>query len=405
MRRLVFGCWIAGLLLLLMAAPSAAQDLSPRKGFSVRILEPQTGSIVSGPTLIRAEVTVRDEREVDRVLFYVNDKLILADREPPWQVEYDFGTTSRQHVIRVVARHKDGPEVSDFAITRTLDLKYVVNVQRVILDVSVRDQARHVVTGLSKDDFEVEEDGKPQRLMQVSREERPLLVGVLMDSSGSMRERMDDAKEAACGFLQTLREEDRTFVIDFDERVFLIEEIGSDFDDACKSIGGEVPVGGTAMYDAIHAAFRVTYQTKAERRAFVILTDGDDTESRLTLDEIKEEAQLSDVTIYAIGLGVAPFSEARAALKSLTEITGGRAFFIKKAKDLASTYDLIAEELRTLYQVVYASDNEVFDGRFVKVKVRVKGKRRYDIRHRRGYYAVRTSEASGKSGKRSEKKK
>jgi len=404
-KGLVPGHWIAGVLLLLMAAPASAQDLSPRKGFSVRILEPETGSIVSGPTLIKAGVTVRDEKQIDRVLFYVNDKLILADREPPWQVEYDFGATSRQHVIRVVARHKDGPEVSDFAITRTLDLEYVVNVQRVILDVSVRDRARHVVTGLGKNDFRIEEEGKPQRLVEVSREERPLLIGILMDSSGSMRERMDEAKEAACGFLHTLREGDRTFVIDFDERVFLIEEIGSSFDDACTSIGGEVPVGGTAMYDAIHAAFRVTYQTEAERRAFVILTDGNDTESELTLDEIEKEAQLSDVTIYAIGLGVAPLSEARAALESLTKITGGRAFFIKKAKDLASTYDLIAEELRTLYQVVYASDNEIFDGRFIKVDVRVKGKQRYDIRHRLGYYAVQPSEALGKGGKTGEPKR
>ena len=372
----------------LLAPVATAQDLSARKGFKVELLSPRSGEVVSGTQWIRAQVTIDDEREIEAVRFYVNDRLIFTDREPPWQAEYDFGAASAQHVVRVVAHHRDGPTVSDFAITRTLDLKYVVNVQRVVLDVSVRDRHRRLVTGLDADAFVVEEDGRPQRIIEVSLEQRPILVGIVMDSSGSMRGRMDAAQKAACGFLETLEKGDRTFVIDFDERVFLVEEVGEDFDAACKSIGGTFPVGGTALYDALHAAFRVSYQVAAERRALVILTDGDDTESRLDLDAIVEEAELSDVTIYAIGLGVAPMSTARSALKRLTRMTGGRAFFVRKAEELAGVYSLIAEELRSLYQVVYASDNETFDGRLIEIRVRVPGSRGYDIRHRQGYRAV-----------------
>ncbi|MDQ7006513.1 MAG: VWA domain-containing protein [Acidobacteriota bacterium] len=388
---------LTGLLtaLVLVAAVTTAQDLTARKGFKVTLLAPRSGEVVSGPRQIRAAVTIDDPREIEAVRFYVNDRLVLTDREPPWQAEYDFGEASAQHVVRVVAHHRDGPTVSDFAITRTLNLRYVVHVQRVVLDVSVRDQDRRLVTGLEASDFVVEEDGRPQRIVEVSREERPILVGIVMDSSGSMRGRMEAAQQAACGFLETLRDGDRTFVVDFDERVFLVEEITDDFDAACKSIGGTFPVGGTALYDALHAAFRVSYQVPSERRALIILSDGDDTESRLDLAAITEEAELSDVTIYAIGLGVQPLSTARSALKRLTRMTGGRAFFVRKAEELAGVYQLIAEELRALYQVVYASDNEVFDGRLVRIRVRVPGSRGYDIRHRQGYRAVRPGHERG----------
>ncbi len=370
------------------ASPLLAQDLNERRGFRVKITTPSSGAIVAGPTMIRAEVESPREGDIKSVRFLVNDKVLLIDTEAPYQVEYDFGHSDQQHVIRVIAEHVDGPKVSDFVITRTLDLKYFVNVQRVILNVSVRDGHRRVVTGLGAEDFAVSEDGKTQRIVQVSTETRPILVGMLVDSSGSMRDRMDEARDGACAFMDTLREEDRAFVIDFDERVYLIEETTHDFEKACKSLSTAEPVGGTALYDALHAAFRVIYEPKAERRAFVILSDGDDSESRITLDGLIEEARLADVTIYAIGLGSSGLSSGRSALKRLARETGGRAFFIKKAEDLASTYAIIAEELRTLYQLVYASDNETFDGRFMKVRVKVEGGEKLDIQHRRGYFAT-----------------
>jgi VWFA-related protein len=322
------------------------------------------------------------------VRFEVNDELIFVDTDPPWQVEYDFGTARKQHVIRVVAEHRDGPTVSDFVITRTLDLKYFVNVKRVILSVSVRDEEKRPVLDLTEEDFRVEEDGEPQDLVEVTREERPLLIGILVDTSGSMRERLEQAQTAACGFLKTLREEDRAFVVDFDERVFLIEEPTNDFDSACKAIKTTTPVGGTAMFDAMNAAYRVIHEPKAERRALIVLSDGEDTESRLDYEEIKEEALLSDVTIYSLGLDVPFLSAPRSQLRELADLTGGRSYFVSKAEELAGTYEQIAEELRTQYQVTYASDNETFDGRFIEIDVDVTRDGDYDVRHRKGYFAV-----------------
>ncbi len=374
----------------LLSSPDAAgQDLSQRRGFSVKLVEPESGGIVAGRTRIRAEVTSRREDDVVKVEFFVDDELAFVDAEPPWQVVHDFGTKPGVHVIRVVAHHRDGPTVSDFVITKSLKPQFVVNVQRVVLDVSVRDGKNRLVTGLGGNDFTVLEDGRPQKLLSVGLEERPLLVGILLDSSGSMRgERIEQAQEAACSFVKTLREEDRAFVIDFDEQVFLIQKTTHDQEELCRATRSTKAIGGTSIFDALHAAYRVIHQSPAERRALVVLTDGDDSSSSLEFEDLLLEARLADVTVYVIGLEVGAISSGRRTMSRLAETTGGRAFFVSKARDLAGTYDSIAEELRSLYQLVYASENEEMDGRFIEIEVELTTGGRLDVRHRSGYFAV-----------------
>ncbi len=370
------------------AGSALAQDINPRRGFGVRVTEPKANELVVGSVTIRAEVTARRPEDVERVDFIVDDRLVLADSEPPYQVVFDFGKRTGTRVIRVVAHHREGATASDFILTRATDLQFVVNVQRVVLDVSVRDGQHRLVRNLSAADFEVVEEGRPQKVATVSPEKRPLLVGVVLDSSGSMRERMKEAQEAACGFVDALEPQDRAFVVDFDEQVTLVEEVSSDRALLCKAIRSTSAVGGTALYDAIHASYRVLRGTTAERRALVLLSDGDDTESRVKFPELLREAQLNDVAVYVIGLDVGSMSEARRSLAELAEQTGGRSFFVKKAEELLGIYTEIADELRTLYQVVYSSDNQKFDGRFVPVSVRVRNGKDFDVRHRTGYRAV-----------------
>lgn len=367
---------------------ATAQDLTSRKGFSVKITHPKADDLCFGEVTIRAEVTARHPEDVARVDFFIDDKLILSDTEPPFQTVFNFGKKSAARVIRVLATHRDGPTASDFLITKKFDLQYSVNVQRVVLDVSVRDSKRRVVQGLGIDDFSVTEESRPQRIVSVSPEKRPLLTGVLIDTSGSMRERIGEAQEAACRFLDGLSPEDRAFLIQFDDQVTLVEETTQDRQSLCRAVHTMEAIGETAIFDAIHAAFRVIHEPVAERRALVILSDGDDTSSKVTYAQILEEARLNDVTIYSIGLDVSSMSAAKSRLSELAEETGGRAFFVKKAADLAGVYEVIAEELRTLYQLVFASDNEKFDGRLMPIKVIVKKDQSLDVKHRAGYRAV-----------------
>ncbi len=388
MRRAAIGLALLVAALAPCADSARAQDLNPRKGFSIRVTDPKPTDILVGEVTIRAEVQSKREEDVARVDFFVDDRLILSDTDRPFQAVYNFGKKSGVHVIRAVARHRDGPTASDFVLTKSFDFEYTVNVQRVVLDVSVRDDKRRVVQGLGVSDFQVVEETRAQRITSVSPERRPLLVGVLMDTSGSMRDRMKEAQDAACGFTDTLEAQDRAFFVDFDEAVTLVEETISDKVQLCKAIRSTSAVGGTALYDAVHAAYRVIHEAPAERRALVVLSDGEDTESRIKMKDLIDEARLNDVTVYAIGLDVGGISTGRRFLDQIAEETGGRAFFVKKASELAGTYGLIAEELRTQYQIVYSSDNQKFDGRFMPIKVRVVKGSGYEVRHRSGYTAV-----------------
>jgi Ca-activated chloride channel family protein len=370
-------------------APAVAQDLAPRRGFKVEILEPKSGGVVTGKTTLRAAVTAPREEDVEKVDFFVDDKLVFSDTAAPWQVVHDFGKKGGTHVVRVVATHRDGPTTSAFVVTKSVELQFVVNVQRVLLDVSVRDAGRRVVQGLGQDSFRVTESGRPQKVLSVTTDKRPLAVAIVLDSSGSMKERMIEAQEAACDFVEALTEKDKALVVNFDDNVFLIHPASSDHASLCRSIRSTEALGGTALYEALRAAYRLLHETTADRRAIVVLSDGDDTQSRIDFKEVQDQARLSDVTVYAIGLQTGALSQARQVLRELADDTGGRAFFVSEAKELAGTYEAIAEELRTLYQVVYASDNQVFDGRFVPIGVEVLGiPAGADVRYRRGYHAV-----------------
>lgn len=365
-----------------------AQDLSARRGFKLKLTAPVSGEALIGETTLKAEVTARQDSDVERVDFFLDDKLLFSDNEPPYQVVHDFGRKPTAHVIKAVAVHKQGLTVSDFVVTRALDFADVVDVQRVLLNVSVRDGRGSFVGDLTAKEFEVSEDGTPQQIVSVTRETRPILAGILIDSSGSMVEQMQEAQSAACRFVETLTDADQAFVIDFDEQVTLRQAATANREQLCNSIKDTRAVGGTSLYDAVHAAFRVIRKLPLDRSALIILSDGDDTESRITLDRIVDEARRNEVSIYAIALGTGVGGTGRSALSRLSEDSGGRAYFVSKAEDLAGTYEAIANELRGLYQVVYASSHLDPDGKFRRIGVKIARNGKFDVRHRSGYFAT-----------------
>ncbi|MFN7964720.1 MAG: VWA domain-containing protein [Acidobacteriota bacterium] len=373
---------------LLFLTAAFGQDLTSRRGFKVKLTTPVSGEALIGETVLKAEVSARAESDVERVDFYLDDALLFSDSEPPYQVVHDFGRKPAAHVIKVIAVHKQGLSVSDFVVTRALDFADVVDVQRVLLNVSVRDGRNAFVGDLTEKDFEVTEDGTIQKIVSVTRETRPILAGILIDSSGSMLEQMLDAQTAACRFVDALTDADQAFVIDFDEQVTLRQAATSDRKELCVSIKGTRAVGGTSLYDAVHAAFRVIRKLPYDRAAFIILSDGDDTESKVTLDRIIDEAKRNEVSIYAIALGAGVGGTGRSALSHLAEDTGGRAYFVSKVEELAETYEAIAAELRGLYQLVYTSSHIAPDGKFRRIGVKIVRDGKFDVRHRSGYFAT-----------------
>lgn len=378
---------LAAACVILASLPVNAQDSARRRGFSVKVTQPANQDFVIGKTKIAAEVKIDKPEAIEKVEFYVGDKLVFIDDEAPYECLYDFGQESKNLVVKAVAYHREGVTVSDFIVTRKIDISFNVKVNRVVLNASVFDKEGSFVSGLAKTDFTVTEEGARREIVDFAPETRPILMGILIDVSGSMIDNMETAQEAACGFVDTLRETDRAMLVEFNEKVYMLSDLSNNHEHLKKLLGTTKALGGTALYDALHTTLRRLSKFDA-RKAVVILSDGDDSQSSLTYPTLVEEVKNTDTIIYTIALG-SSFGDldARSKLKELAEQTGGRFFSATKASQLQGVYAKIAEELRSQYYLTYASENENFDGRWVPIKLDTKNKA-LEVRARKGYYAI-----------------
>jgi Ca-activated chloride channel homolog len=376
----------------IVAAPvrSVAQDAERRKGFSVTIESPANGDVVFGKTKIAAKVKAPNAADVDRVEFLVGDKVVFVDRDAPYEAVFDFGETPKSWIVRAIAYHREGIRVSDAVVTRKIEVAYFEEVNRVILWATVIDENEQFVGDLGKDDFRLLEDGKEQTIQEFSAEDRPITMAILLDTSGSMKDRMKEVHAAAGAFVGTLRPEDRALVIAFDDKVFLLQDLTSDQAALEESVESTEAIGATAIYDALHAAFRKLKGIPG-RKAIVLLSDGDDTSSQFGYQRILEEAKAQNVLIYGIGLGVGLLDKGRKnVLREFSDVTGGRAFFVGEAKQLGGAYQKIADELRKQYFLAYSTSNKTWDGRWIPVKLESR-KDGLTVRARRGFFAVRAA--------------
>ncbi len=262
---------------------------------------------------------------------------------------------------------------------------------------TVTDKRGHYVKDLTQNDFRVYDDSKPaESIRAFSRETNlPLRVGLLIDASNSVRDRFKFEQEAAIEFLnQIIRaKSDEGFVIGFDTT----PEVTQDFTDSTEALSHGVrmlrPGGGTAMYDAIYFACRDKLMKDksagATRRAIILLSDGDDNQSRVSREEAVEMAQRAEVIIYAISTNTSGLKmRGDKVLEHFADETGGRAFFPFKIQDVADAFSQIQDELRSQYDVSYKPANFEPNGRYRKIEILADNKK-YKVRARKGYYAPR----------------
>jgi len=373
-------------------APSLpkAPEVRSRRGLSIKITNPVMNDFRFGRSDIDAEVKTAEPNVIEKVEFYVEDKLIFIDTEAPYHCTFDFGTEARSWVIKAVAHHREGLTVSDTVILRKVLLNYAVQVNRVILyATAVADgDGRRYVLDLTRDDLVLEEDGVRQEIIDFYREERPVTLAVVSDSSGSMQKAMDTVHTAAGRFIDSLGPEDQALVIDFDDKVYLLQDVTGDKQALRTALTSTSALGGTALYDALYAAYRKLKGVDG-RKAIILLSDGDDTASRFSFRRVLDEAKVNDMIIYAIGLGTNVLDlDLRHVLKTLAQETGGRAFFPDKVDELETVYKEIAAELKSQYYLSYEPANTSWDGRWRKISLSAP-KNNVEIRTRSGYYAVR----------------
>ncbi len=275
--------------------------------------------------------------------------------------------------------------------------RITLDVTRVNFLFTVSDRKGRFVTDLGKEDFEVVESKKPQNIVEfVAESDLPLRLAILVDTSNSIRDRFKFQQEAAIEFINSVirPDRDRAIVVSFDTAATLVADLTGDTENLAKAVRDMRPGGGTSLYDAIFFACRDKLAQDQPRhkyrRAMVLLSDGDDNQSRYTREQALEMAHKSDVVIYSISTNQTRLeTDGDKVLKYLARETGGQSFFPFKATDLAQSFENIANELRHQYSILYRPEPLKTDGLFHKVDIRVKDRKDLIVRARNGYYAPR----------------
>jgi len=270
-----------------------------------------------------------------------------------------------------------------------------VDVDLVLVPVTITDPMNRLVTGLEKENFQLFEGSSAQEIRSFSSEDAPVSLGVIFDSSGSMSSKMDRAKEAVVEFFKTANPQDEFFMITFSDEPEEVTDFTSSVDEIQNKLVFAVPRHRTALLDAIYMGLSKMRQAKYPKKALLIISDGGDNHSRYTENEIKAMVKEADVMIYAIGIydRYASAMEERLGpqlLSDITELTGGRAFTIDNPNDLGDVATKIGVELRNQYVLGYRPSKIVRDGKWRKIKVKLlppKGLPPLRVYARTGYYA------------------
>ncbi|HEX9636048.1 MAG TPA: VWA domain-containing protein [Acidobacteriota bacterium] len=387
-RRRGLGTAALAVLACFAALLPAAEDLQ------VRWISHGDGAVVTGEETLRVEVAAPPGARIERVDFYVDEVLVGSAAAAPYQIVHDFGSEILGHVLKATARDSRGLEASALVITREVVLQLRQRVTEVQLNATVIDSKGRFITDLTREDFVVLEDGKPQPIATFKRENLPLVVVLCLDSSGSMLQgdRLEKAQEAAARFVVKTRQEDRLALVDFNHRVYLLQEFTADTVRLTRAVQSTFAEGGTAIHDAIGAAFRLLRPVE-ERKAVVVFTDGRDESSHAEYGDILEQAKASEVTVYFTAFGVGIFDsddrQRRELMERLAGVTGGRAFFTNRMGKLSEIFDQIRAELSSQYYLTYTPEGAERDGRWHSIAVKIQGRPELTVRTREGYYAAR----------------
>ena len=269
----------------------------------------------------------------------------------------------------------------------------------VSLNVTVTDREGRFVTDLDESSFRIYEDGVQQDINFFTRTQLPIALALLIDTSASMDEKMATAQEAAIGFAQRLRPEDLAEIVDFDGRVNILQPFTNDVEQLERAFQRTAAGGSTSLYNAIYIALRELAkaplrEADLRREAIIVLSDGEDTSSLVSFDEVLELSKRSNTAIFSIGLqsddsrSRTGFREADFVLRQLAQETGGRAFFPERIEELPAIYRQISDELSSQYSVGYISANPLRNGQWRRVVVRV-DRDAVSARTKQGYYAPR----------------
>ena len=269
------------------------------------------------------------------------------------------------------------------------------------LHVSVMDKNGKLVTDLPESAFRVTENGVEQPIKNFRREDVPVSMGILIDNSGSMRDKRTKVAAAALALIRASNPQDEDFIVNFNDDAFLDQPFTNDIKKLESVLGSLKASGGTAMRDAIRMSIRyMKEQGKKEKKVLLVVTDGNDNQSEILPDQLMREVRESDVLIYTIGLlseeEPRDAAAAKKALKELSQASGGMDYYPKDLSEVERITPQVAHEIRNQYLVAYSPTNTALDGTFRRIGVTVKGYT--SVRSRTGYYATPATTSKSSSG-------
>src|SRR5215469_12218754 len=265
-------------------------------------------------------------------------------------------------------------------------------VEEVVLHATVVDDKQRMVMNLDKTAFNVFEDGKLQNIVSFRREDIPVAMGIVIDNSGSMREKRDKVNKAAINLVKASNRQDEAFIVNFNDEYYLDQDFTNDLSKMKEALEKVDTRGGTALYDAVVAsADHLKKNARLEKRVLFVVTDGEDNESQESLEQaIRRLQEENGPTVYAIGLlGDEKARRARKALQFIAEKTGGIAFFPKTLDQVDEISSQVAHDIRSQYTIGYKPTNPKSTGgyRAIKVEAKAKGYGKLTVRTKSGYYA------------------
>jgi Ca-activated chloride channel family protein len=325
--------------------------------FAVRLIEPQPTRRYQTSLRVAAEVEVPQGDVLDRVEIYLDDVLQATLYQPPFAQPLRLSVPGGPAYVRALAILADGNAAEDVVFVNVPDHFEEVDVHTVELFTTAVDRHGRPVEGLTREDFRVREEGVEQEIRRFEQVDRvSIYAGVMLETSSSMAEELPEALAAASRFFDTvLRPRDRAAVVTFNQRPELAVRFTGNPEVLAGGLAGAHASGGTALWDSL--IFTLHYFSGVQgKRAVVLLTDGDDQASRFSFEEALDFARRTGVTLYPIGLGAASGTPVvRSKLLKLAAETGGRAFFVGRAVELAKVYTVVERELRNQYLLVYQS--------------------------------------------------
>jgi VWFA-related protein len=373
------------LLLLGSAFLAAAPDDSVGTGETrpaVRVLSPSARDIPVGDTRIVAAVD--GYVAGDQVDVFVDGRKVGTVSQPPWQVAWQAGDALRGHVISVALR-RAGREIASARVrTQNAGFSSRASADAVTVAPIVTDRHGRYVPGLTVKNFTVLDDGQPRRIETFEAADSPLSAILILDVSGSMLTKIDDAKRAAHAFVDALKPKDEVGLMTFSTTVVGAIDLTKDRASLHEAIDTAQTQGETALYDVTAMALKKLRPLK-RRKAVILFTDGDDNRSRLSVDQVVKMARASEVSIYSVAQGANESETLKVFLDRLADNTGGRSYFIGSIRKLSDTFREILTELASQYFLTYTPRLGLKPKSWHRIEVRV-NKPDLVVRARKEYF-------------------